>query len=169
MSRVNDLKLIHACRVAGQTPPDSLVVWEPETEAFDSLCQRLKRTAQFEGLENKRGNWFVVFQLQPGRYRWQMPDEETARKVERYATNGGGYAYARRRAVRSYKWDEATGRWATINIKTSKKYRAQRAERAKVKRQKRSKQRAQDRAVTRHKEWSRSFDERLKSYEEERS
>lgn len=168
MSRVRELRLIHTCRVAGQAPPDTLVVWEPETEAFDALCQRLTRAAQFEGVEQKRGNWFVIFELPPGRYRWQMPDEETARRVERYATSGGGYAYARRRAVRSYKWDEAANRWATINIKTSKKYRSQRAEKSKVKRQKRAKQRAHQRALTRNDEWSRGFEAKLKSYEEEK-
>jgi len=167
MSRASDLKLIHACRIAGQTPPDSLLVWEPETEAFDSLCKRIARTAQFEGVENKRGNWFVIFCLQPGRYRWQMPDEETARRVERYATNGGGCAYARRKAVRSYKFDEATGKWKTLNIKSSKKWRSQAAERARVKRQKRAKQKARKRALDRHDQWTREFDEKSKAYAQE--
>ena len=164
MSRIEDFKLIHACRMAGQEPPDHLVVWEPETEAFDSLCQRMSRSAEFEGVESKRGNWFVAFALGKDRYRWQMPDEETARRVERYATTGGGMSYARRRAVRSYKFDEASGRWKTLNIKTSKKWRSQAAERAKVKRKKRAKKRAQQKAIDRSQEWARSFDEKLKSY-----
>jgi hypothetical protein len=166
MSRVEDLKLIHACRSAGQTPPDHLLMWEPETEVFDSLCKRIARASEFEGVEKKRGNWFVKFALSSGRYRWQMPDEETARRVERYATNGGGCAYARRRAVRSYKFDEATGRWKTLNIKTSKKWKSQAAEKAKIKRQKRAKQRARERAVKRGQDWARSFDEKLKAQEE---
>lgn len=167
MSRVEDLKLILTCRVARQTPPDTLVVWEPETELFDSLCSRLSRSAEFEGVERKRGNWFVKYALGRHRYRWQMPDEETARRVERYATNGGGLAYARRRAIRSYKFDEETGRWKTLNIKTSKKWRSQRAERSRIKRQKRAKQRAHKKAIEKSKEWARGFEERLKSYEPE--
>ncbi len=71
---------------------------------------------------------------------WAPPDEETARRVERYANNGGGYAYARRRAVRSYKFDEASGRWKTLNIKTSKKWKQQAAEKTKKRRQKKTKQ-----------------------------
>lgn len=168
MSRVEDFKLIQACRLAGQTPPETLVVWEPETEAFDSLCERLAHASTFEGVEHRRGNWFVKFALGKNRYRWQMPDEETARKVERYASNGGGYAYARRRAVRSYVYDTAVGRWKTLNIKTSKKWQSQRAEKAKVKRQKRAKQRSHERAIARGEEWSRGFDEKLKSYAQEK-
>ncbi|NIV32244.1 MAG: hypothetical protein GWN58_23000 [Anaerolineae bacterium] len=167
MSRVKDLKLIHACRLAGQTPPDGLLVWEPETEAFDSLCKRLARASTFEGVESKRGNWFVKFALGKNRYRWQMPDEETARRVERYAANGGGFAYARRRAVRSYRWDEAKGGWSTLNIKNSKKWRSQAAERSRVKRKKRAKQKAKRRALDRHDQWSREFDEKSKAYAQE--
>jgi hypothetical protein len=142
-------------------------VWEPETETFDSLCKRIARASQFEGVESKRGNWFVKFAMGRNRYRWQMPDEETARRVERYAANGGGFAYARRRAVRSYKFDEATGKWKTLNIKTSKKWKQQAAEKAKIRRQKRTKQRARTRALERHDEWARGFDAKLNAQEEE--
>jgi hypothetical protein len=169
-SRVSDLKLIHACRIAGQKPPDDLVVWEPETESFDALCKRIASSpSSFDGVEHRRGNWFVKFSMGKGKYRWQMPDEDTARKVERYAATGGGHAFARRKAIRSYKWDEATSRWATLHIKTSKKWQAQRAERARTKRLKRAKRRAQDAAVAQNKEWARGFEERLKAYEEEKS
>jgi len=164
-SRVSDLRLIHAARMAGQAPPTK-VVWEPETEAFDELCRQIAGSAStFEGIEHKRGNWFAKFSMGKSRYRWQMPDEDTARKVERYATSGGGHAYARRRAVRSYKWDEAAGRWATLNIKTSKKWQAERAKRAKAKRTRRAKIRAKDSALARHKEWAQGFEEKLKSYQ----
>lgn len=166
MSRITDLRAIHACRAAGQTPPSDLVTWEPETEAFDSLCQRMAGTSTtFEGVEKKRNNWFVKFALGKSRYRWQMPDEETARRVERYATDGGGCAYARRRAVRSYRFDEASGRWKTLNIKTSKKWKQQAAEKAKAKRQKKAKRRAKDKAIQRGKDWARDFDARTKAQE----
>jgi len=167
MSRLRDFRLIASCQMAGQTPPDTFLVWEPETEEFAELVGRIAQASEFEGVERKRGNWFCIFKCGLGRYRWQMPDEETARRVERYAESGGGLAYARRRAIRSYKFDDEAGKWRLLNIKNSKKWKTQQAERARVRRKKRAKQRAKTNAIERHKAWSTGFEEKLKSYQEE--
>lgn len=161
MSRLRDFHLIIECRLAGQTPPETHLVWEAETEAFDRIAQRIAAASQFEGLEKKRGNWFCIFQCGKSRYRWQMPDEDTAKRVEQYAQNGGGMAYARRKAIRSYKFDDAAGRWQLLNIKNSKKWAEQRSKRTRVKRKKARQKRQRQKAIEQSQEWAQRFDERM--------
>jgi len=161
MSRLRDFRLIMECRQANQTPPETFLVWETETEAFDKLAQRIAAVSQFEGLEKKRGNWFCIFQCGRGRYRWQMPDEEMAKKVEQYAQNGGGLAFARRKAIRSYKFDDDAGRWRLLNIKNSKKWAEQRAKRSRIKRKKSRQKRQRQKAIEQSQQWAQRFDERM--------
>ena len=95
----------------------------------------------FEKGEGERGRWYCIFHTTSTRYRWQMPDEETARAVEQYGQKGGGFLFAQRKAIRSYKWDDALNKWVLVNIKNSKKWKTRAKERAREKAVKRRQRR----------------------------
>lgn len=142
MSRVPILRSIYESVVIADVFPASALVQaggDPEVHRFYDLCTQIReRRAAFSKVERKGKNWFAIFEFSPERkYRWQMPDEEAARAVERAGAGGGGFAMARRRAVRSYKWDPEAERWALLRIKNSKKWKAESKARAKAKRAKR--------------------------------
>jgi len=146
MSRVHLLRQIYQATVVegGFTTADVVFCGDQVVSDFHDLCVRIAevrgRQAAFSKVERKGKNWFAIFEFSPERrYRWQMPDEDAARAVERAGTGGGGFALARRRAVRSYKWDPAAERWALLRIKNSKKWKAESKARAKAKRAQRRK------------------------------
>ena len=148
MSRVPLLRQMYKTVVqAGEFPGDALVQGggDRDIHQFYDLCTRIAAVqdqiqAAFSKVEKKGKNWFAIFEFSPERkYRWQMPDEDAARAVERAGMGGGGFALARRKAVRSYKWNQDNEKWALLRIKNSKKWRAESKARAKVKRAKRRK------------------------------
>jgi hypothetical protein len=155
MSRVPLLQSIFEATVReGQFPAQQLVEAEgdPTVHQFYDLCARLagvrERQAAFSKVEKKGKNWFAIFEFSPERkYRWQMPDEDAARAVERAGMGGGGFAMARRKALRSYKWNPETEKWALLRIKNSKKWRAESKARAKAKRAKRRRRRKRQRIL----------------------
>ena len=150
MSRLREIRTLHR-QIVGQNHWPDRSRTDPELISVYDLCWRIadnQARYAFEGIERKRSNWHVIYSCGKNRYRWQMPDEATARAVETYGKQGGGLSFARRKAVRSYKWCADTERWKTLNIKTSKKWKAKSAERSRMKRLKsRARAKAKARAL----------------------